>query len=251
MIEKRIRRVFDAMRESEVSCLLMGGQACILYGAAEFSKNIDFVILAEPDNLNRVASAMSSLQAEVIAVPPFKSAHLEEGLAVHFRCHAQGVDVMTRMRGVDAFPRLWERRLELDDGEGGILNVLHITDLVSAKKTQRDKDWPMIQRLMEVRYLSASRDTDPSDDEIRFWLRELRTPELLIDAAARFPDLAEEASRTRPLLGHAITPDQALLIRSLTDEMLEEKERDRLFWDPLKARLSELRRAKARDIGIR
>jgi len=30
----------------------MGGQACVFYGAAEFSRAVDFVLLAEPDNLN-------------------------------------------------------------------------------------------------------------------------------------------------------------------------------------------------------
>ena len=28
----------------------MGGQACVFYGAAQFSKDIDFLILAEEDN---------------------------------------------------------------------------------------------------------------------------------------------------------------------------------------------------------
>ena len=32
----------------------MGGQACILYGAAEFSRNVDVAVLAEPDNLSRL-----------------------------------------------------------------------------------------------------------------------------------------------------------------------------------------------------
>ncbi len=30
--------------------LLMGGQACVLCGAAEFSRNLDLCVLAEPEN---------------------------------------------------------------------------------------------------------------------------------------------------------------------------------------------------------
>ncbi len=34
------------MAEHSVEALLMGGQACVLYGAAEFSRDADFAILA-------------------------------------------------------------------------------------------------------------------------------------------------------------------------------------------------------------
>lgn len=79
-----------------------------MYGAAEFSKDIDFVILADVANLARVQDAMNELQAEIIAVPPFDAACLAAGLAVHFRCGAAGVeglliDLMTTLRGVDSF----------------------------------------------------------------------------------------------------------------------------------------------------
>jgi hypothetical protein len=31
----------------------MGGQACVFYGAAEFSRDSDFAIVADPENLAR------------------------------------------------------------------------------------------------------------------------------------------------------------------------------------------------------
>jgi hypothetical protein len=37
------------MRRHGVRCLLMGGQACVFYGAAEFSREVDFALLADPD----------------------------------------------------------------------------------------------------------------------------------------------------------------------------------------------------------
>ena len=51
--------------------LLMGGQACVLYGAAEFSRDTDVVVLSDDDNLDRLGSAVRELRADVIAVPPF------------------------------------------------------------------------------------------------------------------------------------------------------------------------------------
>ena len=64
----------------------MGGQACVLYGAVEFSRDADFAILASPENLHRLQGALDELEAEVIAVPPFARRYLERGHAVHFRC---------------------------------------------------------------------------------------------------------------------------------------------------------------------
>lgn len=64
----------------------MGGQACVLYGAAEFSRDTDLAILASPANLSRLRAALADLQAEVIAVPPFDLKYLRKGHAAHFRC---------------------------------------------------------------------------------------------------------------------------------------------------------------------
>jgi hypothetical protein len=35
----------------------MGGQACILYGAAEFSRDVDFAVAVEGGNLTRLRAA--------------------------------------------------------------------------------------------------------------------------------------------------------------------------------------------------
>jgi hypothetical protein len=35
----------------------MGGQACVFYGGAEFSRDTDLAILADPENLKRLQQA--------------------------------------------------------------------------------------------------------------------------------------------------------------------------------------------------
>ena len=68
----------------------MGGQACVFYGAAEFSRDTDLAILASSENLVRLNKSLTDLKAEVIAVPPFEAKYLRKGHAVHFRCdHAE------------------------------------------------------------------------------------------------------------------------------------------------------------------
>ena len=56
------------MHAHRVRALLMGGQACVFYGGAEFSRDADFVILADTANLLRLRRALAELRAEVIAV---------------------------------------------------------------------------------------------------------------------------------------------------------------------------------------
>lgn len=233
------------MREHQVQCLLMGGQACVLYGAAEFSRDTDLAILASEENAERLTKAMQALEAEVIAVPPFLLQHLDAGHAVHFRCRhpeAAGmrVDVMSRMRGVTDFHTLWERRTTLVMDDGTLCDLLSLGDLVQAKKTQRDKDWPMIRRLVEANFF-ANR-AAPSPEQLTFWFQELRTPELLRDLAQAHPALAKDAIAARDLIQHAISDDVPALTLSLEAEERQERLEDRAYWQPLKLELERLRR---------
>src|SRR5712664_2384396 len=182
----------------------MGGQACVLFGEAEFSRDTDLAILASPANLVRLGRALADLQAEVIAVPPFETRYLLKGHAIHFRCrHPESagmrVDVMTKMRGVDPFPKLWRRRTTTMLEDGTKCDLLSLPDLVRAKRTQRDKDWPMLRRLLEANYFGHRE--RPTPQQLRFWMLELRTPELLIELAAK-PQL-RRLKEIRPLLNFA------------------------------------------------
>jgi hypothetical protein len=88
LIPTPIRQVLSTFQKHGVQSLLMGGQACVLYGAAQVSKNVDFVLLAEEPNYDRLRRAMSDLRGERIAVPRFDPRALDRGHAVHFRCQA-------------------------------------------------------------------------------------------------------------------------------------------------------------------
>jgi hypothetical protein len=83
----------------------MGGQACILYGAAEFSRDIDLVVLADEKNLVRLQNALDELKAEPVFVPPLSADVLLRGHACHFRCGMPGtedvrIDVMSVLQGL-------------------------------------------------------------------------------------------------------------------------------------------------------
>ena len=159
---------------------------------------------------------------------------------MHPEAYRMRVDVMSTMRGVAPFPQLWKRRTQIELPGGSLCDLLSLPDLVQAKKTQRDKDWPMIRRLVEAHYFEFSE--APNEDQIRFWLRELRTPSLLIEAAARWPDETRQQISTRPLLEHALARDEATLETALSAEEQAERLRDKDYWLPLKKELEAMRR---------
>ena len=93
-----------------VRSLLMGGQACVLYGGAEFSRDTDLVIVSDVANLDRLRAALSELDAHPIAVPPFEQRFLDEGLDFPAR-----PGVGDRSAGTDvAVPGLGPGRLDAD-----------------------------------------------------------------------------------------------------------------------------------------
>ena len=247
MIPNPIRKVLSSMRAQRVRALLMGGQACVFYGAAEFSRDTDFAIIADAANLARLRKALAELLAEPIAVPPATLKFLRRGHAIHFRCqHPEAlrmrVDLMSKMRGVDPFAKLWRRRTTIARPDGTRCDLLSRPDLVQAKKTQRDKDWPMIRRLVEAHYFQNRAKPNPA--QIRFWLRELRTPEILSELARRHPATCRRLISTRPLLTDAATGKLEELQHALLAEESAQREQDRQYWLPLKAELEKLRHAK-------
>ena len=218
----------------------------MFYGAAEFSRDTDLAIVADAANFARLREAVDALQADVIGVPPFELEYLRRGHAIHFRCrHPEAsrmrVDVMAKMRGVDEFPELWKRRAAVQLPDGSRCDLLSLSDLVQAKKTQRDKDWPMIRRLVEAHYFQNRAKPNPA--QVRFWLQELRTPEILMELAKRHALLCRRLLPGRPLLAHAEDGRTTELERELIVEESAERDRDRRYWLPLRAELEKLRHA--------
>jgi hypothetical protein len=228
----------------------MGGQACVFYGAAEFSRDCDIAILCDDQNIERLRSALIDLAAEPIAVPPFQVEFLERGHAIHFRCQAEGaqgmrLDVMSRMRGVSPFRELWSRRTTLEDDSGTQLQIMGLSDLIAAKTTQRDKDWPMIRRLVEANYVRFH--DQPTEERVTFWLRHARSPQIIQNLAAGHPLIAHELGRERPLLRDVLTKSTDDIERSLMEEERLEREADRRYWQPLKSELETMRRQRPRS----
>ncbi len=243
MIPSPIAKVLSIFRKQRVRALLMGGQACILYGAAEFSRDIDLAVLATDKNLEHLRKALADLRAEQVFVPALQKDALLRGHASHFRAGISGaegirIDVMSVLHGCAPFEALWTRRTSMTLPGLGRVNVLSLPDLVEAKKTQRDKDWPMIRRLVEADYYAHRK--RPSRKQLEFWLREARTPAILMDLCHNHPRAATRIAKTRPVVAVALKDDLSGLEEALRREEEMIRAQDKEYWRPLRAELGQL-----------
>lgn len=249
MLHNPIYKVLSILEKHKVKTLLIGGQATIIYGAAEFSRDIDIAILLDRKNLNNLKVALKELKAKQIYYPPLERKYLQRGHACHYRCNLSGVkgfrvDLMAKLRGCSSFNVLWKRRKIYKGLKNIKINVISLKDLVQSKKTQRDKDWFMINRLMEVDILNAEK---TSSNKISWWFAECRSPELLIELAQRYPDICKNISGKRPLLMYAMKEESKKIKRTLLKEEETERKLDKKYWDPLKKELEQLRHSRVKS----
>ncbi|MDZ4806588.1 MAG: hypothetical protein SGI90_17180 [Candidatus Eisenbacteria bacterium] len=73
------------------------------------------------------------------------------------------------------------------------------------------------------------------------WFLELRTPELLIEAARLHESRVRSLASRRELLKHAISGEMDALRSELRAEEDVERELDRSYWEPLRREIEKLR----------
>jgi hypothetical protein len=155
------------------------------------------------------------------------------------------VDVMAVLRGVAPFEELWVRRTTMELEGGLSIEVLALPDLVQAKKTHLDKDWPMIRRLVEGHY--ARHRASPTPEQVDFWLKEARNPSDLAEVVLKYPNRATALASRRPALVVAAAGVPEEIALALEVEEKQERAADRTYWAPLRLELQELRRKKRQE----
>ncbi len=103
----------------------------------------------------------------------------------------------------------------------------------------------MIRRLVDAHYDEFSREA--TDDRVRFWLRESRTPEVLIAVATGYPEVLNELLPVRPLLAEALDAGRTDLQQELDREQASEKRADEEYWRPIKRELEIMGREKRKN----
>jgi len=249
-----------ALNRHGVRYVLISGQACVHYGATQFTKDIDLWVESSEANLHYLVAALGELSARQRFLPPLERAFLERGHAVHFEVDTEAaayrVDLMTHPPRVGAFDAA-ERDATESSVAGVRCPVVDLARLVELKKTQRDEDYPVIARLVSAifRYLDGHPD---ERQRLGLWVcHESRSPEELLTIATEWPGgaamladtgraaavAAVEAASRRPFDWELAAGEVGQALRREQDALQRE---DREYWRPRLAELRALHRADRR-----
>ncbi len=243
-----MRSFLRSLERERVRFLLISGQACVLYGASQFTEDVDLWVRPTAADLRGLLRALAAARATVHKLTPQPTLRLmQRGHGFHFLIPPDTyVDVMGRPPRVGTFASAWARARRMDT-DWGSLPVAAPEDLVLLKRTNRPSDYEAITNLVRVRHEEARDDArvlrwtlentfDVDDlagigrsagDRMRAWPRRPALRALLPFPRGTKPVPASRRRRAARLL--------AL-------EAAEHQERGRRYWLPL---LKELRRLRA------
>lgn len=100
----------------------------------------------------------------------------------------------------------------------------------------------MIRRLLEAHYEQFR--NEPTPERLRFWLMEMRSPELLTALVQKHPQETQQLSSQRMVQVIARMADPSAIEEALHAEEWSEREKDRQYWEPLKKELEMMRRGR-------
>lgn len=149
MVKTRIAKVCQLLNKHRAKYLVVGGEACILYGLTRTTEDIDIFVEKKIDNIERVLSALSELPYGIA-----KEILSEKVLNSPFNIIGDQprVDVLTALAGV-SFREAWNSRKTMII-EGVKIPCLNINLLIKTKDTDRlqdQADKEQLERLNKIR----------------------------------------------------------------------------------------------------
>jgi hypothetical protein len=250
-----MRDLFRSFEAEGADCLVIGGQASILYGAAQFTQDLDIWLRPAMAAVRALVRALAGLGARVHKLtPPLRLSTVRRGHGFHFIVPQRGegdlyLDVMGRPPRVGGFARAWARA-ELMGTPWGRLRVVAVEDLVELKKTNRPGDYEVISRLARLRLVREPR---PSSRLVAWALANAFVVEdlaaIVAAHASTIPRAARSDRAVAPLLhaaGRGRPPTHRELDqveRVLARRALTLQRAGRAYWRPLIDELRTLRAA--------
>jgi len=159
-----MRKFFHNLEKHQVRYLLISGQASILYGAAQFSEDIDLWLAPTIANIRAFLLVLEKADASVYKLtPPLIRSYLLHGHGFHFRLPEEEfqvayLDFMGRPPRVGPFSSAFRRASRIHCDWGNI-PVVAIPELVELKKTRRAADYDVISNLVRI-HLRSQRKPD-------------------------------------------------------------------------------------------
>jgi hypothetical protein len=148
--EFRPRALLERLVAGQVDFLVIGGLARVLHGGATITRDLDITYAADPDNLDRLRSALVTLDARP-RPPAAPDGHAQRTVGLDTRDGR--LDLVAAPEGAPAYEQLRARALVTDLG-GVVVQVASLDDLIAMKKAAgRPKDLVAVEELEAIQRL--------------------------------------------------------------------------------------------------
>jgi predicted nucleotidyltransferase len=135
-----------AFNNQEVEYILVGGYAVIIHGYNRTTGDMDIWVNQTVDNYKKIIKAFDEFGMPVFDMTEKNFLHNADLDVFSFGVPPVSIDLMTRTKGLE-FESCF-KNAEVHDIDGLPVRVLHIDDLIKAKKaTNRPKDQDDIENL--------------------------------------------------------------------------------------------------------
>ncbi len=146
----RLQNVFRSFQQNDVKYVVIGGIAAILHGVPRTTFDLDILIEATPDNVDRLLKALEQAGLGTAVLTNIEDVLANEITIFQDRVR---VDVQTSTPGI-TFPEAWKNRKKVTF-RGQEFYILSKPDLIASKKASgRDID------LEDVRLLNLPEEND-------------------------------------------------------------------------------------------
>jgi len=153
------------LQEHGVRFIVIGGVAGRLWGSPTMTNDVDICYARDQSNLERLAEALLQLEARLRGVDddvPFilDATTLANGQNFTFMTKDGPLDVLGMPSGVNGFDELITNVVEFDLGDGLVLPVCDLDDLIRMKRAAgRTKDRIELEVLAAVREERSASDS--------------------------------------------------------------------------------------------
>lgn len=157
-LNKIIEAPLKLLGRHEVEIVIIGAVAAAVYGTSQLTNDLDVCYARHPANLERLASALQSVNARLRGAPedvPFilDAETLHRGLNFTFSTDIGSLDLLGEVRGVGYYEDVSEGSLTYDLF-GYPFRVIDIGKLILAKRAAgRPKDLVLIPELEAIQEL--------------------------------------------------------------------------------------------------
>ncbi|MBI5360497.1 MAG: hypothetical protein HZA48_07935 [Planctomycetes bacterium] len=239
--------VLAALEQCKVEYIVLGGQAVIAYGASQFTRDADFWINPTRANIKRFEKVLRELKASQRFLPPLKLSYLRKGHGIHFRFNYYEkdfyVDIMGKPPRVTGFSPAQKDAIHVK-WHGLDVPVLDLPRLINTKKTDREKDYLIIQSLTDAVFEQAQKSQTMRKSVIRWLVKELRDPRHLQAIAETWKNGKEELLKSGRKA--SVLSVKNASVPAIQEELDFEKEKlkkeNREYWKPFIDELRDLRR---------